>query len=326
MSGTILITGGAGFIGSHLAKSLLADGYQVDIVDNLTTGKRENVPEAVDFHELDLRFPEGIRDLPSKNYLAVLHLAGQSSGEKSFDDPVYDLDANCRSTSLLASWALKNSIPTFLYASSMGVYGEPRKCPVAESAMPQPISYYGASKYAAEQVLRVASLQGLRTVCFRMFSVYGPGQNLSDMRQGMVSIFLAQLLRGKQLLVKGSLQRARDFIYIDDVVTAWKLAIEKSVTGVFNLGTGKATRLSELISELLNACGLDEDYPVVQGEGTPGDQFAIAADIAALKEALDWDPRVSLESGIHRMVAWANGLPEGVGCGNGPTRHGKGLA
>jgi UDP-glucose 4-epimerase len=308
VSMNILITGGAGFIGSHIAKSLLADGYEINIVDNLSTGNLENVPDGAKFTKTDLRFPEALQEIPSNDYKAVLHLAGQSSGEKSFDDPLYDLDANCRSTSLLASWALKNRIPVFIYASSMGVYGEPQFYPVPETAFPRPVSYYGASKYCAEQVLRVASLQGMRTVCFRMFNVYGPGQNLADLRQGMVSIFLAQLLRERSLFVKGSVHRVRDFIYIDDVVSAWKMAIQRPVNGIFNLGTGKATELTELISVLLEACNLDKNCPVSEGEGTPGDQFAISADITAIREVLGWEPKVSLAQGVDRTVAWARNM------------------
>ena len=307
MSRKVLITGGAGFIGSHLAGTLLADGYVVDVVDNLSTGRIENVPAGADFLELDLQFEEAVESLPGKDYAAVLHLAGQSSGEKSFYDPLYDLDANARSTLLLARWALEKAVPTFLYASSMGVYGQPDKLPVSEATPARPISYYGTSKLSAERILQVASGQGLRTVSFRMFSVYGPGQNLDDMKQGVVSIYLAQLLREHSLLVKGSLDRQRDFIFIDDVVSAWKLALESSASGIFNLGTGQATTLRELVLMLKDACGSGDDFPAAEGPGTPGDQFALAADIGEITRALGWSPQVSLADGIRRMVAWAKG-------------------
>ena len=308
---TVLVTGGAGFIGSHLAKALLVDGYEVDIVDNLSTGRRENLPDAASFLELDLRHPDAVNQLPRRDYTAILHLAGQSSGEKSFEDPLYDLDANARSTLLLARWALENGIATFLYASSMGVYGQADTHPVPESAMPRPISYYGASKYSAEQILQVAAQLGLRTVSLRMFSVYGPGQNLANMKQGMVSIYLAYLLRREPLVVKGSLERVRDFVYIDDVVDAWKLALEKPVSGVLNLGSGQATSVRTLIAELLTACGLDNDYPVRVVEGTPGDQFALSADITAIREALGWEPEVSLREGLARMAGWVRAQQRG---------------
>lgn len=301
----VLLTGGAGFIGSHLARRLLGDGYEVDIVDNLSTGRRENIPSGAACFELDLRDSDAIAQLPVREYQAVLHLAGQSSGERSFDDPAYDLDANAKSTLLLAQWALQHRIPSLLYASSMGVYGQVARQPVTESVTPEPVSYYGTSKLAAEKLLGVTAREGLRIVCFRMFNVYGPGQNLADMKQGMVSIYLAMMLKDDPITVKGSLKRVRDFIYIDDVVAAWKLTLEKPVSGVFNLGTGQATTVQTLIAELMTAYGAPPSYPVHEVEGTHGDQFAMCADITAIRAALGWEPRVELREGLTRMIAWA---------------------
>jgi UDP-glucose 4-epimerase len=255
---------------------------------------------------LDLTGLDFVRELPAGPYKAVCHLAGQSSGEKSFEDPLYDLDANARSTLLLARWALENAVPTFVHASSMGVYGQVGDHPVKELAAVQPISYYGSSKYSAERILQVAARQGLRTVSFRMFNVYGPGQNLADNKQGMVSIYLAQLLRGESLVVKGSLDRIRDFVYVDDVVTAWEMAVEKPASGVFNVGSGLGIEVRTLIAELLAACKLKENYPVHEQEGTPGDVFAVSADISAIKGVLGWEPKVSLREGLTRMVEWAS--------------------
>ncbi len=301
----ILVTGGAGFIGSHLSHRLITLGYDVTVIDNLSTGFRENIPPEAEFVKLDLTEPTFIRELPAGRYIAVCHLAGQSSGEQSFENPLYDMDANARSTVSLARWALENDVPTFLHASSMGVYGQVDTHPVPESTVPRPISYYAASKLSAEQILQVAALQGLRTVSFRMFNVYGPGQNLANMNQGMVSIYLAYLLKGEPLIVKGSLDRVRDFVYIDDVIAAWHLALEKPMGGIFNLGTGLGTPVRTLIAELLAACGLDENYPVREIEGTPGDLFALSADITVIREALGWEPKVSLRGGLVRMVDWA---------------------
>jgi len=308
----ILVTGGAGFIGSHLSRRLIAKGHQVTVVDNLSTGVRENVPAEADFIELDLTKPDSIQELPDQPFQVICHLAGQSSGEKSFDDPLYDFEANARSTLQLATWALKRAIPAFLYASSMGVYGQVSSQPVSESLAPQPISYYGASKRGAELLLEVAAQQGLRVVSFRMFNVYGPGQNLSNMKQGMVSIYLAYLLRGQPLIIKGSLERIRDLVYIDDVTAAWELALEKQVQGVFNLGSGTGTSVRALVAALLSACGLDPNYPIEQMESTLGDQFAMTADIKALHSALDWEPKISLSAGLERMVAWARALHGGA--------------
>lgn len=301
----VLVTGGAGFIGSHLSRRLISEGYQVTVVDNLSTGFWENIPSEAEFVQLDLTKLDSVEELPAGPYGAVCHLAGQSSGEKSFEDPLYDFDANARSTLFLARWAINRGVPVFLHASSMGVYGQVSTHPVPESAVLQPISYYGASKYSAEQVLQVASRQRLRTVSFRMFSVYGPGQDLANMKQGMVSIYLAYLLKREPLIVKGPLNRVRDFVYIDDVVAAWHLALEKPVSGIFNLGTGAGTQVRTLISELLTVCGLDESYSVREVEGTPGDLFALSADITASRKVLGWEPKVSLREGLVKMIDWS---------------------
>lgn len=301
----ILLTGGAGFIGGHLAASLLADGWEVDVVDDLSTGDRAAVPDGAEFHELDLGRPEGVAALPDRDYEAILHLAGQSSGEKSFDDPLRDLDANARSTVLLADWALRRGVPAFIHASSMGIYGQPDALPVAEATEPRPISWYGASKLAAERALAVAGEQGLRTVSLRMFSIYGPGQDLTEMRQGMVSIFLAMLLRGETVEVHGSLDRVRDFVYIDDCVAAWRMALEREVSGAFNIGTGIGTSVGDLVAELIAAAGLPADHTVVSTGTTPGDQTTMIADPARAAEELGWQASTALRDGLTAMIRWA---------------------
>lgn len=301
----LLLTGGAGFIGSHLAASLLADDYEVDIVDDLSTGNRAAVPSRAELIELDLGRPGAPAALPDRDYAAILHLAGQSSGEKSFDDPLRDLDANARSTVMLADWALARGIPALVHASSMGVYGQPESLPVSEDVEPRPISWYGASKLAAERALAVAGERGLRTVSLRMFSIYGPGQDLSEMRQGMVSIFLAMLLRGEPVEVHGALERVRDFVYVDDCVAAWRRALEGDARGPFNVGTGSGTTVQELVGALIAAAGLPEDHPVRSVGTTPGDQTAMVADTRRAAEQLGWEARTTLGDGLAAMVRWA---------------------
>ena len=301
----VLLTGGAGFIGSHLARSLLRDGWEVDVVDDLSSGDRRSIPAGAQFFELDLGDESTIERLPRRPYAAVLHLAGQSSGEKSFDDPIRDFDSNARSTALLASWALRQQIPAFVHASSMGVYGQPAQMPVAESTEAFPISWYGASKLSAERTLAVASMQGLRAVSLRMFSVYGPGQNLAEMRQGMVSIFLAMMLRGDSVEVRGLLDRVRDLVYVDDCVKAWRRALEEEVSGVFNVGTGVGTSVRQLISELLAGAGLADDYPVAAGGITQGDQTAMVADTGLSSRRLGWRAETALADGLAKTIVWA---------------------
>ena len=301
----VLITGGAGFVGSHIARSLLDEGWAVDIVDDLSTGALSNVDDGADFYNLDVSQPRSIDKLPQRPYQAIFHLAGQSSGEKSFDNPGYDLDANAKSTILLANWALRRGIPSILHASSMGVYGQPDVNAVPEDTRLAPISWYGASKRAAEKALAVAALNGLNACSLRMFSIYGPGQDLTEMRQGMVSIYLAYLLQNKPITVKGSLSRKRDFVFVEDCVMAWKLAFERQLSGVYNLGTGVGTTVRELLDELVRLTGRPSDYPVHSVEPTPGDQFSVYADPAKLSRDLGWKPEIGLTRGLTEMIAWA---------------------
>jgi UDP-glucose 4-epimerase len=302
----VLVTGGAGFIGSHVVRALLARGYDVDVADNLSTGFAENVPPDVPLIEVDLSLPGAVERLPKRDYAAILHLAGQFSGEKSFDDPVYDLDANVRSTLLLSIFALRTGVPVLVHASSMGVYGDVERDPVREDDPTRPCSYYGASKLAAETALAVAATQGLRTCSLRMFSVYGPGQDLEELRQGMVSIYLSYLLRGEAVVVRGSLDRIRDFVHVDDVVAAWILALERpAATGPLNVGSGRGTKVRELLKLLIETCGLAPDHPIIEEGPTPGDQFALSADVSAIRRTLGWQPHVLLRQGLSTLVAWA---------------------
>jgi UDP-glucose 4-epimerase len=243
----------------------------------------------------------------------VLHLAGQSSGEKSFYDPLRDLDANARSTVALALWAKRRGVPALLHASSMGVYGHVSSPPVSEDAEPRPISYYGASKLAAEHALRVMDDDRFRTLSFRMFSVYGPGQDLAELRQGMVSIYLAYVLRGEPIAVRGSLDRVRDLVYVDDVVAAWRLALERPVRGALNVGAGEPVSVGQLIRELLAACGEDATYVVEQHADTPGDQPALWADVSRIRAELGWEPATGRQAGLAELVAWARGAAARTG-------------
>ena len=303
----ILITGGAGFIGSALARRLIDEGHTVAVVDNLSTGKQANVPLEAEFVEYDLTRADCLDHLPSGKFDAVCHLAAQTSGPASIEMPYYDLQANAASTLLLSRWCLQNKIPRFLYASSMVVYGNNLPSPAFEDAICEPISYYGVSKLASEHLLRLAALEGLSVTSFRMFSVYGPGQNLGNLKQGMVSIFLAYLLRGDEIPVTGSLERFRDFIYIDDVVDAWVRALNQPRTSsdVYNIGTGKPTTIRELLAALVTAMDLPSNYPVKELSGSAFDQFGLFADVSRAAAELNWKPNIKLSDGLRRMVDWA---------------------
>lgn len=304
MTRRALVTGGAGFIGGHLAHALLADGWRVDVVDNLSTGSADNVPAAAELIEADLGARGATARLPPVRYTAICHLAGQSSGEKSYDDPELDLDANARSTVALAAWARERGIPLLVHASSMGVYGDVREGQVAETAVPRPVSFYGASKLAAEHALAIAP--GVRGISLRMFSIYGPGQDLAEMRQGMVSIFLAMALAGAPIEVRGPLERVRDFVYVGDCVEAWLRALaSRDAHGPFNVGTGVGTSIRALLGQMLDLLGVP-DHPVQElAMRTPGDQFALSADTVHTLRTLGWSASTELQDGLEAMLSWA---------------------
>lgn len=297
----ILVTGVAGFIGSSVAKRLLVDGYEVVGVDDLSSGKMSMVPVGVDFVEADLAAPAVASKLP-RDILQIFHLAGQSSGEISFDDPVSDLQKNTVSTLNLINYAIETPVEKILYASSMSVYGETADAPVAESSRPSPLSCYGVGKLASENYLKVFSLR-VPFVSLRMFNVYGPGQDMSNLRQGMISIYLAQALSGKKITIRGSLDRFRDFIYIDDVVEAWMQASTRTdvVNTCINIATGVRTTVAEvtdLISFLLPGVEIGTSDP------TPGDQTGIYADCSRARELLGLDSYVELPTGLRRFLEY----------------------
>lgn len=306
-----LITGGAGFIGSHIARQLIHGGNDVWIADNLSTGSKDNIPKEAHFLKMDLSQKTSYKRLPNEQFDAILHLAAQSSGPISYYKPVYDLKANALATLLLLRWCYEKGMKRFLFASSMGVYGNPEKLPVEENDRCHPTSFYGITKLASEQYVQFYQHHGLDTTSFRMFNVYGPKQNMKNLMQGMVSIYMAYILNGMPILVKGSKDRFRDLIYVGDVVDVWIKALhnEKSFGKVYNVARGTKTYVWELIREELLAFGYDpSNYPVKYVEPTKGDQFGIYADISLVSNDLNWQPNVSLKSGLSEMVTWAKKL------------------
>lgn len=298
----ILITGVAGFIGSHVASRFLKEGFQVVGIDDLSGGKKENIPSGVEFIRGDLADKATMKLIPA-GCTIILHLAGQSSGEISFDDPVADLEKNTVSTLNLIQYALENKSNRIVYASSMSVYGGVEDAAINESHTCKPLSCYGVGKYASEAYLRIYNNK-LPSVIMRMFNVYGPGQDMSNMRQGMVSVFMAQAVSTKKIEVKGSTERFRDFIFIDDVVEAWfRAATYDSALGqVINIGTGIKTTVGNLLERICSSVPGSSFY--VQGS-TPGDQSGIFADNSKIKNCLKMEKFVSLDEGIKFFSDWA---------------------
>lgn len=304
-----VITGVGGFIGSRVARRFAAEGYAVVGVDDFSNGRAANVPDNIDFVEGDLALPATIVRLP-RNCALVLHLAGQSSGEISFDDPIADLERNTVSTLNLIRYAVEQRAERIVYASSMSVYGAVPDEPIVESREPVPLSCYGVGKRASESYLRIYE-RVLPAVALRMFNVYGPGQDMSNMRQGMVSIYVAQALANGRIVVKGSLDRFRDFVFIDDVVEAWfRAATYPAARGkTLNVGTGRRTTVRELLDRICALVPRGASY--VTDAGTPGDQSGIYADTSELVRTLAIERFTPLEEGLAAFVEWSLGSAPG---------------
>ena len=303
----ILVTGGAGFIGSCLSSRLIDEGYHVVIIDNLSTGFESNIPQQSEFLKLDISNEDFLNKLPKIRFDYVFHLAAQSSGEISFENPAYDVKTNVMGTLLLLNWSIERKVKRFIYTSSMSIYGDDQVLPVKEAAPPRPLSFYGVGKLASEKYVDIFIKKGLPVTSLRLFNVYGPGQNMENLKQGMVSIYMAYIAKNEPILVKGSRDRFRDFIYIDDVVDAFVRTAfsEKAANKTFNVGTGKQTFVWQLLDEIIKSFGYGVGgYPIQIEESTPGDQKGIYSDISKIKRYLSWEPEVELSDGIVRMVEW----------------------
>lgn len=299
-----LVTGVAGFIGSAVASALLAQGHEVMGLDNLSTGFRENVPEGCLFFEGDCQDPALPARLPERRCEAVFHIAGQSSGEASFDDSLADLGSNTASTLCLLDYCRASGCRRFVYASSMSVYGTQPDEPVDEEAVPAPLSFYGVGKLASEHYLRLYEGHGISSTSLRLFNVYGPGQNMDNLRQGMVSIFMAMMLADGHIHVKGHPNRYRDFVYIDDVIRAFLACLVHPASGgrVLNIGGSGKVQVGDLVDKIR---ALPQTPVTVEYSGsTPGDVHGIHADIAMAAKYLGYDPEVGLDEGLQRMYAW----------------------
>ncbi|SMF79539.1 NAD-dependent epimerase/dehydratase family protein [Candidatus Pelagibacter sp. HIMB1321] len=297
----ILVTGAAGFIGSKICAKLVENNYSVIGCDDFSSGSKKNITKKTKFIKIDLSKKKRISNLPKKiDY--IFHLAGQSSGEKSFDDPLDDLDRNFKTTYNLINYAKKNSIKNFFYASSMSVYGNTtNKAKIKDYC--KPLSYYGLHKKLSEDYI-LKNSNNFNYIIFRMFNVYGPGQDLLNQRQGMVSIYLSNLLKRNKIIVKGSTERFRDFIYIDDVVDIWIEALKnkKMNNKIINLGTGQKTKIMQIL-QFLRKIHFKKSKVIIKNN-TPGDQFGIFAD----KSIFDLTKKkkfIGIKKGIEKFYYWA---------------------
>ena len=304
----VLVTGGAGFIGSHAADALVGRGYDVHVMDDLSGGRRENVPDAATFHALDIRSDEAAELIRQERFDALLHFAAQMDVRRSVADPRFDADVNVLGFLNLMEAGREAGLKKVVFASTGGaIYGEPD--PAINDAGPQPehhpqrpVSPYGITKLVTEKYLHFyETAYGIPYVALRFGNVYGPRQNPHG-EAGVVAIFTERMLDGRQPVIYGHGEQTRDYVYVGDVVRAVLAGLDADGSDIVNVGTGRETSVNELFRALnaITEAGVDE----VHAEGKPGEQQRSVLDVSHAADALGWQPQVSLEDGLRETVQW----------------------
>ncbi|MFN2425294.1 MAG: NAD-dependent epimerase/dehydratase family protein [Candidatus Binatia bacterium] len=304
----ILVTGGAGFIGSHLAEAFAGAGHDVAVIDNLSSGRREHVPAGVRFHEADIRTADAARIVADEKPDVMCHHAAQMNVRRSVEDPAYDADVNVLGMLRMLEAAHKAGTRTTLFASSGGaVYGEVESLPTTEQQAAVPICPYGVSKLTGEHYLEYYHrVHGMRYVALRYANVYGPRQDPHG-EAGVVSIFARALLAGKGASIYGDGLQTRDYVFVGDVVRANLAALESAWCGPVNIGTGCETSVVDLHARLRRLTGCEvmpEHAPAKDGEVR---RSVLAAGRAA--EVLGWKPAITLDEGLAATVDFFRSRP-----------------
>jgi UDP-glucose 4-epimerase len=298
----ILVTGGAGFIGSNIVDAYLKAGHEVAVLDSLVTGLHENLNPAARFYEADIRDAEAVKEVIGDFKPEVInHHAAHLSVSKSVADPRFDAEVNIIGFLTLIE-AARPYLERIVVASSGGVvYGDAEQVPTPESCKTQPISPYGVAKLTMEHYLHYYQTQyGIKWVALRYANVYGPRQNPKG-ETGVIAVFLDQFGQGKQPQILGDGKQTRDYVFIDDVVRANVQAVNRG-QGPYNIGTGFETNVIDLYGQVQAAFQLS--LPEVYGTARPGEQRRSALDNHKAQTELDWRPQVKLEEGLQKTVAW----------------------
>jgi UDP-glucose 4-epimerase len=310
---TFLVTGGAGFIGSHLCDRLLAEGHRVVAVDDLSTGRIANLSEArgygneFTFFNMDVR-ADGLLSLFERHRPEVMmHVAAQAAVSTSVEDPVHDAAVNVMGLLNLMECCVKTGVRKVVYAASGGtLYGEPRKLPVKETAIGRPVSPYGISKKVGIDYLAYYEREhGVAFTALALANVYGPRQN-PDGEAGVVAIFASRMLAGQTPTIFGDGNQTRDYVFVDDVVHAFALAAGRGDGRLVNVGTGLETSVNGLSRMLAALCGFTGQP--AQGPARPGDLRRSALDPSLAEEVLGWRPWTHLEDGLGETVAYLRGI------------------
>jgi UDP-glucose 4-epimerase len=297
----VLVTGGAGFIGSHVCDAFLRAGHEVIALDNLSSGKRENLDPRVRLAVLDIRSPEAAELIRSERPQVLCHLAAQMDVRRSVEDPRFDAEANILGMLNLLEAARVSGVKKVIFSSTGGaIYGEQDVIPAPESHATRPVSPYGVSKASGELYLGYYKAQyGLDYVALRYANVYGPRQNPHG-EAGVVAIFSQRLVAGQACTIFGDGGQTRDFVFGPDVARANLLAFEKDYVGAINIGTGIETDINRLYALLAEAAGSTQ--PVTHAPGKPGEQRRSCIDPSLARKVLGWEPTVGVAEGLRKTV------------------------
>ncbi|MDH5406309.1 MAG: NAD-dependent epimerase/dehydratase family protein [Candidatus Aminicenantes bacterium] len=299
----VLVTGGAGFIGSHVVDSLIKEGHDVIVVDDLSMGRRQNINPRAKFYQMDICH-EGLTELFQQERPDVVnHHAAQVNLRLSVEDPLSDARVNLLGSLNLLESSRRTGVKKFIYISSGGaIYGEPKKLPVSEDDPICPLSPYGLHKYMVELYLPLYyQSYGLRYTILRYPNVYGPRQDPKG-EAGVVAIFSQQMLRGQQPVIFGDGSKTRDYVFVEDIVHANMLVMDGGDQQAFNLGWGREVTDQEIFDGVREA--LASDIQPIYGEKRPGEIEHIYLDSSKIKTSLGWTPRIPLEEGIPMAVEY----------------------
>ncbi len=302
----VLVTGGAGFIGSHVVDRLVEEGHQVVVVDNLATGKRKHVNRAASLYKTDITSGRLERVFRNERPNVVLHLAAQISVRNSVDDPVFDAQVNVLGTMNVLQQAVRYGCRKVVFSSSGGaIYGEQETFPASESHGTNPLSPYGISKLCGEHYLSYFQrTSGIPVVSLRYANVYGPRQD-PEGEAGVVAIFIQKMLNNEQPIINGNGRQTRDFVFVEDIAQANLVAMGQDAHGVYNVGTGVETSVNELFRMLADLTG--SSAKEVHGPAKLGEQLRSVIDPSRIKQELGWEMKVDLTEGLKQTVEFFQG-------------------
>ncbi len=298
----ILVTGGAGFIGSNLVDALIEKGHEVAIVDNLSTGKKENVNEKATFFEVDVTDPTALKSVFEEFSPEVIHhLAAQVSVRNSTDNPGNDVHINVIGTINVLELAASNQVKKFIFSSTGGaIYGDGVERPTPEEAKEDPVCPYGIDKLFAERYIHYfAKLSNLQTICLRYANVYGPRQDPHG-EAGVVAIFAGEMLKNNPVTIYGTGEQTRDFVYVSDVVGANLAALDSDQSDTYNVGTGIETNIND-IADLMKKIAKSTGE-IKHATGKPGEQLNSALSFAKIKKNLGFEIKTKLQEGLEETI------------------------